>query len=252
MENTTKRIAILSDMHGNDLALEAVLKDITARGGVDTYWVLGDLAAIGPAPVKVLEILAALSDAHFIRGNTDRYLSTGERPRLDLDNPAGVKQVVDIVGAMSWAQGALTVTGWLDWLAALPLEYRTQLPDGTRVLCVHAAHGTDDGHGITTRQSAEEIEALLAGCEADLVCVGHTHQPYHIHTASYQVVNPGSISNPGQPDLRASYAILKASQGEFVVEHHRVEYDYTAFLDTVQRMNHPALGIIQRHFGMAG
>ena len=53
------RIALLADIHGNDVALQSVLADIERRGGADAYWVLGDLAAIGHAPIKTLERLSA-------------------------------------------------------------------------------------------------------------------------------------------------------------------------------------------------
>lgn len=74
------RLAIFSDIHGNPIALDAVLADIRARGGVDAYLVLGDLAAIGYDPVSVLERLVALPNVRFVRGNTDRYVVTDERP----------------------------------------------------------------------------------------------------------------------------------------------------------------------------
>jgi predicted phosphodiesterase len=54
------RVAVFSDIHGNTIALDAVLADITARGGADAYWVLGDLVAIGAQPVQTLERLAAV------------------------------------------------------------------------------------------------------------------------------------------------------------------------------------------------
>jgi hypothetical protein len=54
------KVAILADIHGNPLALEAVLDDILTQGGVDEYWVLGDLAALGPDPLEALQLLAAL------------------------------------------------------------------------------------------------------------------------------------------------------------------------------------------------
>jgi len=73
-------IALLSDIHGNPIALDAVLEDIQQQGGADQYWILGDLAAIGHDPVGTLEKLARLPNATFVRGNTDRYLVTGERP----------------------------------------------------------------------------------------------------------------------------------------------------------------------------
>ena len=66
------RLAILSDIHGHAIALDAVLDDIEQNGGVDGYWFLGDYAAIGANPVKVLERITTLPNATFIRGNTDR------------------------------------------------------------------------------------------------------------------------------------------------------------------------------------
>ena len=74
------RIALMSDIHGNPIALDAVLQDIDLAGGVDAYWILGDIVAIGPGPAEVLERLSRLPDAQFARGNTDRYVCTGARP----------------------------------------------------------------------------------------------------------------------------------------------------------------------------
>jgi predicted phosphodiesterase len=75
------RIAILDDIHGNELALNAVLRDIEARGGVNAYWILGDLVALGPQPVRVLEILSGLPNTRFIRGNTDASCLATGNPR---------------------------------------------------------------------------------------------------------------------------------------------------------------------------
>ena len=76
------RIAILSDIHGNCVALDAVLVDIEANieGGVDGYWILGDMASAGAQPLEAVERLAGLTNARFVRGNSERYLLTGERP----------------------------------------------------------------------------------------------------------------------------------------------------------------------------
>src|SRR3712207_7029838 len=83
------RLALFSDIHGNPIALDAVLADVEAQGGVDAYWVLGDLAAVGYGPVAAIERLVALPDARFVRGNGDRYVVTGERP---LPTPEGAQK----------------------------------------------------------------------------------------------------------------------------------------------------------------
>src|SRR5262245_26471365 len=140
-------IALLSDIHGNSSALDAVLADIHARGGVDGYWVLGDLVALGHDPVGVLERLAALPNVQYVRGNTDRYVAVGDRPPPTLADVAAdprlLATLVEIAGTFAWTQGALTAAGWLDWLERLPLELHVALPDGTQVLGVHASPGRD-------------------------------------------------------------------------------------------------------------
>jgi len=85
------RLALLSDVHGNSIALDAVLADVDARGGADEYLVLGDLVALGHDPLGVLRRLRALPNVAFTRGNTDRYVVTGERP--DVDDPAAVVEI---------------------------------------------------------------------------------------------------------------------------------------------------------------
>lgn len=76
------RIALLSDIHGNPLALDAVLADIAERGGVDAYWVLGDFSSMGYDPVGVLERVTKLPNAFFTRGNHDRQAVIEELQRV--------------------------------------------------------------------------------------------------------------------------------------------------------------------------
>jgi predicted phosphodiesterase len=245
------RIALLADIHGNPIALDAVLEDMERRGGVDEVWVLGDVVALGHAPVAVLERLSALPNVRWVRGNTERYVCTGDRPPPSPDearaDPALLQALVEVAGTFAWTQGAVTQAGWLEWLSQLPLEQRAVLPDGTRVLGVHASPGRDDGPGLRPDQDQAAWERLLAGCRADLVCAGHTHLPLDRTVDGIRVVNPGSVSNALSPDLRASYAILKAGPAGYQVEHRRVDYDREAVVDALRRMRHPGVEFIIRH-----
>jgi len=247
------RIALLADIHGNDIALEAVLTDIEQEGGVDAYWILGDLVAIGHAPVKVLERLTALPHAHFIRGNSDRYICTGERPspsvqevKTDLDL---LPTLLEVEGSFSWTQGAITAAGWLEWLANLPLEFRAELPDGTQVLGVHAAPGRDVGKGFRPEMHQAEAEEMVAECEADLICVGHTHSVVNIQVGGKRVVNPGSVGHPPLgADARASYAVIMADEQGYAVEHRRVAYNRAEVIAILQAIKHPSATFLSRYF----
>jgi putative phosphoesterase len=244
------RIALLSDIHGNSLALDAALADI-ATTAVDQYWILGDLVALGPDPAGVLQRLSTLKNAHFIRGNTDRYVVTGDRPgpfpQDVAQDSALISRFAEVSGTFAWTQGAVTTAGWLDWLAQLPLEVHKTLPDGTNCLLVHASPGTDDGPGIDKDMPDQQIQTLLNGCPADLICVGHTHQPINRKLDNWRILNPGSISNPRLPVLQASYAILDATTGGCKIEHHQADYDREQVIAQLHKINHPGAGFIINH-----
>ncbi len=242
------KLAILSDIHGNSIALDAVLADIEHAGGVDGYWLLGDFAAIGPDPVGVLEQVRALPNAHFLRGNTDRYASTQGLVEGWLEQalaqPDKLESYLEVARSMAWTMGAVTAAGFLSWMRELPLELRLTLPDGTRVLGVHAAPGTDDGKGLSPKLSEAELRAALAGCAADLVFAGHTHIPMDVSLDGIRVFNLGSVSNSPVEDQRAKYAILHADATTHRVEARRVAYDQAAVIALTEKLGHPAAGRI--------
>lgn len=238
------RLAILSDIHGNLIALDAVLADIQEQGGVDGYWILGDFSALGYDPVGVLERVTALPNASFTRGNTDRYIITGERPGPTVEevqaHPQLVPRLAELSANFAWTQGFIQARGWWNWLAELPLEARLILPDGTRVLGVHAAPGCDDGPGINPMLDEGALRELLAPAKADLVIVGHTHFPLERCVDGVRVLNLGSVSNPITPRLQASYALLEADTNGYQLQLHFVDYDRQAVIEAIQQISHPA------------
>ena len=235
LQTVGMRLALLSDIHGNPIALDAVLADVETQGGVDGYIILGDLAALGHDPVTVLERVVALPDALITHGNTDRYVVTGDRPPI----PPPPGKEIEIAHSFAWTQGYVTGAGWFDWLAQLPLEVRIELPDGTRMLGVHAAPGTDDGAGVNPVLTDRELGELLSGCGADLVITGHTHWALDRTVDGVRAVNLGSVSNPWAPDLRASYVLLDAGATGHEVTARRVDYDRQAVIDGIAASHHP-------------
>ncbi|MBI5082182.1 MAG: metallophosphoesterase family protein [Chloroflexi bacterium] len=246
------RIAIFSDIHGNSIALDAVLADIQTRGGVDEYWILGDLVAIGHDPLGVLERLSKLPNAHLIRGNTDRYVTSDDQPPQEWVNEvkkdtSQLPQLITVTRSMTWTRGAVSVAGWFDWLAALPLDRRFTLPNGTRVLCVHASPGTDEGRGMNPWMTDDELWELLKECDADLVFVGHTHQAQDRTVNGVRLINPSSVSNPIAPDLRAGYVLLTADEKGYRLEQRRVDYDHESVVEAIQKIKHPAAELVTQH-----
>jgi len=245
------RVAILADIHGNPSALNAVLHDIDQQGGVDEYWVLGDLCAIDYDPSGVLDCLSRLKNARFIRGNTDRYVTSGARPAPSLADVQADNKLLtvfaEVMGSFAWTHGHLAGRGWIEWLAALPLDIRLTLPDGTRVLLVHSQPGADDGNGLNPGLSDSAVRTRVEGCEADLICIGHFHTAMDRRVDGLRIINPGCVSNPSSgKDLRPTYVILQADADGHTIAFCGVDYDYSADIQAVKRCGIPGGDFIIR------
>jgi len=164
------RLGVIADIHGNDVALRAVLAD-ASRFGVERWWALGDLVLFGPRPAEVLEILRELPGIGMLRGNTDRYVLTGEQPAphetvADAAGSADLeRRYAGMAAGIGWTRGVLDQAGLLWVLDGLPAQLRLRLPGGASVLGVHASPRADDG-----RESSRGSPASSSGrCSPGLV-----------------------------------------------------------------------------------
>jgi predicted phosphodiesterase len=199
-------IAVLYDVHGNLLALEAVLEDARAAGA-ERFWLGGDYALFGACPAETLERLRGLDAEVMVRGNVDRWASDpGEAPDDDFLQAA----IADCRRAL----GEETA----DALAALPAD---AVRDGWHV--VHASPA-GDMEGFVAEPHDQE-ERLLASARERRLFVGHTHVQFRRESHGVEIVNPGSGGIPLDGDRRAAYVLLHDG-GE--VEPRRVEYDWEA------------------------
>ncbi|WP_195210579.1 metallophosphoesterase family protein [Actinomarinicola tropica] len=247
-----RRLALLSDVHANLVALDAVLADLATLAPVDEVWALGDLVAIGPDPVGVLERLHELPSCRFLAGNSERYVRTGERPLPDPATAAARPHLPGLIAGFSWTAGRLHEAGWFDWLTSLPATLRAELATGERIVGVHATPDRDDGSGIHGRLSDAEIEELLDLADADVLCGGHTHLPLHRRIGRGDVVNLGSVSNPSRHGVgcTASYVVIDATGAAADISHRSVAYDVEEVLRQLHALRHPAVGFIEdSYFG---
>lgn len=238
------RIAAFSDIHGNLTALDAVLA-AARQERVDEMWIVGDLVALGPEPAETARLLRRLPRTHIVRGNTDRYVTTGDLPpvlRLQSGAHSGdLEPLLDTVAAHAWTRGCITATGSYQWLANLPLEIRLLLPDQTRVLLVHASPGTDDGAGITDEMSDSDL--IGVGCstaDADLIVVGHTHRPLDRYLGSTRIINLGSVSLPATTETSAMWTLIDASNTGYTIERRTIDYDFEEVTQALINSNHPS------------
>jgi predicted phosphodiesterase len=237
------RLGVLADIHGNEAALRAVLEDADGCR-VDRWWVLGDLALLGPRPAEVLGLLQELPSVQMLRGNCARYVLTGEQPaphataadamgRLDLVERYGL-----MAAGIGWTRGVLDQAGLLDVLAGLPAQLRRPLRSGALLLGVHASPRADDGPGIEPGIADEQLGPLLAGCGADVVIGGHTHSAADRLVGGIRALNPGSTGLPRTSGV-ANWLLLDDDGDELAVTHRGVPFDAGAVVADLRRRRHP-------------
>src|SRR5215467_3239627 len=160
------RIAALADIHGNLPALEAVLREVE-REEPDLIVVCGDVAS-GPMPAETIEVLRALPDARFVRGNADRGLVD------EFDGKEAAPMPGPFVG---WCAKQID-REQRDFLASFESTVRIDGVDGLGgVLFCHASP-RNDTDVFTTESSDERVSGLMAGVDAGLIICGHTHMHF--------------------------------------------------------------------------
>jgi putative phosphoesterase len=209
------RLAILSDIHGNLVALEAVLADMEAHGPFDAIGIAGDLCEWGPQPRAVLKRVRAL-DCPVVQGNTDRNVT------LEAAALRALGKTEKAIEGLAWTRAQIEAEG-VSYLAALPLAWTFAGPQGQDVLMVHANARDQDTH-LSPDASAEEVATLLAGTTAAVVAFGHLHIPYVRHVDGRLLVDVASVGFPRDGDTRAAYATL-AWEGGWQASIRRVPYD---------------------------
>ena len=213
------RFAVLSDVHGNALALDAVLADI-AMQGVDAVVCLGDNVSGPLDPAGAADRLMAL-DGPAVRGNHDRWLTQGRRDDRDLDP-------TDRFALQQLRADQLA------WLAALPA---TAVFEGEVFLC-HGTPASDNAPWIdgwyeerrATLPSEAVVTGLAAGVDYPVMLCGHTHMARSVRLRDgRQIINPGSVGLQlvhGSPDAR--YAVIERRKGKWATSLRVVEYDHHA------------------------
>jgi predicted phosphodiesterase len=206
-----RRIALFSDVHGNLEALDAVLGDIASHDIAEMYC-LGDLVGYGPDPAGVIERVRTLG-IPTICGNYDDGI--GNRRGECGCYYATEQAKSDGAASYAFTDGAL-VDADHAWLAALPDEIRFSHA-GVRVLLAHGSPRKINEYLLPDRSDAQ-LARLASKADADVVCVGHVHIPYHraIETDAGAVhyVSSGSVGKPKDGDPRAGWAELLLGSGE--------------------------------------
>jgi predicted phosphodiesterase len=245
-EGDSMRLAVFSDIHGNLTAFEAALADFEALGGADRIWVLGDLAAFGPRPAESIRRVKALVDAteadeakkgtvRTLRGNTDRYLVTGDRPhQKTAENAEDLTQLVQALRplheALMWGMEQLTFEDY-EFLSKLAGECDLRAEGYGYVIGYHGTPGNDEGF-LTPETDEEEAADALLDREGRLGIGGHIHRQMDriLNRAGWRVINVGSVGMSFDKPGKAEWGLFTFENGEVMVDLRAVPYDVGAVI----------------------
>jgi putative phosphoesterase len=186
------KVAIISDIHGNFEALQAVLQDAK---DCEKILCCGDLVLAGAEPARTLDFIKE-QNWEIIQGNCDLMVASDPNlvPELSAEHR--------------------------DFLRNLP-EQKTLVIEGVKILLVHGSPRSQT-ENIYPDMRPEKVEEMIAGVDADVIFCGHSHRP-----AGYQlsrtVVNVGTVGRPLNGETYACYVIADFNNGEFSIEHRFVD-----------------------------
>ncbi len=235
------RIALVSDIHANLPALEAVLSDIAARGDTAATYHLGDLVGYAPWPNEVVARLRAANIAG-ISGNYDSTVATDYKHcGCKYEDPRQEE-----LSHLSYAWTRAHVSAETKRLLG-ELPFRLDIRPlgghiaGPTVTLLHGNHVLNTVYVHADRSDAflEKIGNAVGAKAGDAVCVGHTHKPWHRTVGAVHFINTGSVGRPKDGDWRAGYVVLDVTGAGIDVEFVRVPYDVEAAAAAILKSDLP-------------
>ena len=227
------KIAVLSDIHGNRHALNAVLRHARGQGAARLILNLGDSVGYGPDPEGVINQIQGSGFVNLIGDYDQKVLSKQHRQESwkSVKNP-------DKRAMFAWTYQALSKPA-KKYLKSLA-ETRILNLEGLRVMLTHGSPESHDEHlGPDTPDT--RFEALAEGADANVILCGHSHQAFIQRSGGVLFLNPGSVGRPDDGDPRASYGVLELRESKASAQTFRVPYNITGAVQALQRTGLPSI-----------
>ena len=241
-----QKIALISDIHGNLTAFEAVVNDLKQQK-VHDVWFLGDVFMPGPGALNQWRLFKELEPSLIVRGNWDDLLVNGFYGKLALTKPSRV-----FFSRLAEFTGQKLGKDIIEQIAAWPMHQTRQL--GTLTFsCSHNLPFHNFGQKLYPTADQATFDEVLKDIEADVALYAHVHHPLMRYTTQEQlVINPGSVGEPFEDwdklhqDLRAQYCLLEVDEtGLPQVSFRKVAYSRQKEVQRSQEANLPYLKLYQ-------
>ncbi len=238
------KFALITDIHGNASALEAVLAILHRDQEIETIYCLGDLVGIGAETNEVIDLIRSDKKIRTISGNHDENvlaLLNGERyPDSYLHAKAH----------HSWVANQLTAENRV-FLGRLPRTI-SKVVESRRILFTHYAYRDvramigEEPLRPTVDGNKETLPQLFADTSATLICFGHHHPRQFVQVNGTTYVNPGALGC--QPEAIAPFAVVSGDSENWDVEFMDVPYDDAAYLESFNASDMPSKELLRKLF----
>lgn len=234
------RISLISDIHANVQALDAVLADIDVRKA-DAIYHAGDLVGYSSNPNEVVARLRE-RDVAGIAGNYDSTVATDYKHCGCRSDSPRQEELAHV--SYTYTLGAVSA-GTKAYLASLPFSLDLRPLGGhvagPRLVIVHGTPTLNTVYWTEDRSDdfCRRMAAVVALAPGDVIAFGHTHKPWHREVDGIHFVNTGSVGRPKDGDWRAGYVMLELGEAAPAVEFVRVKYDIAAAAEGVRKAGLP-------------
>jgi predicted phosphodiesterase len=236
------RYALISDIHANLPALQAVLQDIDQRGDIDAVYHLGDLTGYAPWPNETVALLRERGISG-IAGNYDSTVATDYKHCGCKADSAREEELSH--QSYDWTRAHVSAET-KDYLVSLP--FRIDLRPlgghvaGPTVILLHGNQTLNTVYVTEDRPDAflEKMGGSAGARAGDVICFGHTHRPWHRIVGGIHFVNIGSVGRPKDGDWRAGYVLVSMTGADTTVEFVRVAYDIDQVVSAIRASDLPA------------
>lgn len=226
------KLALLSDIHGNETALRAVLDDLSAKNASHVA-VLGDISFRGPKPKECLDLVRELH-GKVIKGNADEWLTRG------INKGEVPDQALEIMKKeQAWAYSRMSEES-LQYLHELPEEMELPLTNRIQLYITHAEPG--NLFSIIPEDAPNKAfnSFFDANPRADFYAYGHIHMPHLRQFQGKSILNTGSIGLPFDGLAKSSYVMLERTNDTISTTFHRVAYDVEKAVFDIHHTDYPA------------
>ena len=210
-------VGLISDVHANVVALEAVISELRSKGA-DTILCLGDLVGYGPSPNETIELIRAEGIKCTVGAADERIaydFARSKRPREGVADQT-----------LEWTRTVIEAKN-IEFLRSLPVQQRLKTPSG-RLRCFHGSPD-NPAEKMNLNQDPITLRRLLESNRCSILAAGGSHVPFYRKVEMNWVVNPGSVGLSLNGEPGADYALVTFNDaGQATVTMDKVEYDFAA------------------------